>query len=110
MNNINIIDNTLLDEIAIAVVKQAVDDYRELKRRGVAETEEIYDCKINISIKEVKEFFKSKWAELLTLDNAEYIFNRVQKECEEGWQENKITTKHPQKMWVLFVCQQNNKR
>jgi hypothetical protein len=82
MNNIKIIDNTLLDELAIAIVKQAVEDYKELKKQGVEETEEIYDCKIHISIKEIKKFFGSKWAGLLTLDNAGYIFNRVQKECE----------------------------
>lgn len=82
MNNIKIIDNTLLDELAIAVVKQAVEDYRELKRRGAEETAEIYDCKTYISIKEIKKFFKSNWAEVLTFDNAEYIFNRVQKEFE----------------------------
>lgn len=82
MNDIKIIDNTLLDNLAIAVVAQAVEDYRELKRQGVEETAEIYDCKIHISIKEIKKFFKSSWAGLLTFDNAEYIFNRVQKECE----------------------------
>lgn len=78
----NVFANDFLDSLAIAVVKQAVEDYKELKRQGVEETAEIYDCKIHISIKEIKKFFKSSWAELLTFDNAEYIFNRVQKECE----------------------------
>lgn len=78
----NVFANDFLDNIAIAVVKQAVEDYRELKQQGVEETAEIYDCKIHISIKEIKKFFKSSWAGVLTLDTAEYIFDRVQKECE----------------------------
>lgn len=78
----NVFANDFLDSIAIAIVKQAVEDYRELRMQGVEETAEIYDCKIHISIKEIKKFFKSNWAGVLTFDMAEYIFDRVQAEYE----------------------------
>ena len=78
----NVFANDFLDNIAIAVVKQAVEDYKELKQQKVEETTEVYDCKIHISIKEIKKFFNSSWAGVLSLDTAEYIFDRVQKECE----------------------------
>lgn len=78
----NVFANDFLDNLAIAVVKQAVEDYRELKQQKAEETTEVYDCKIHISIKEIKKFFKSDWAGVLTLDTAGYIFDRVQKEYE----------------------------
>ena len=77
-------NDKVLENIQIAIVRQAIEDYRELKRRGVAENEKVYDCSINICITEIKKFFKSKWADALTFGNAELIFEKVQLEFQKA--------------------------
>lgn len=85
MNNIiienknNIFLNDFLDNIAIAIVQQAVEDYRELKKEKIEE--KTVKSQV-VSIAEIEKFFNSKWADALTFGNSEYIFNRVQKESE----------------------------
>ena len=85
MNNIitenqnNIFFNDFLDNVAIAIVQQSVEDYRELRREKIEQ--KTVKSQV-VSIAEIEKFFNSKWADALTFGNADYIFNRVKKESE----------------------------
>ena len=58
-----------LEELAVAVVQQAVIDYKEAVKTNKKK-----------EIIKIEKFFKSKYGAILTLGNAEYILNRVKKE------------------------------
>lgn len=62
-------DEKGLESLAIAVVEQAVIDYKEAVKNNKEK-----------KAKEIEKFFRSKYGGILTLGNAEYILNRVRKE------------------------------
>lgn len=57
------------ENLAIAVIGQAVEDYKEAVKNGNEKR-----------VAEITRFFKSKWGSMMTFDNATYIFNRIKKE------------------------------
>ena len=66
------------ENLAIAIVAQAVDDYRRLLRG-----KRIIDkCKLNVTIKNLEEFFLSDWFHLLTNVDGQTIINKLRREYE----------------------------
>ena len=65
-------DQKAFENLAIAIVWQAVEDYKEAVKAGKEK-----------KIKELEKFFKSKWCSTLAFNNGEYILNRVKKEITE---------------------------
>ena len=62
-------DERGLENLAFAVVEQAVIDYKVAVKNDKEK-----------HIKKIEKFFRSKYGGILTLGNAEYILNRVKKE------------------------------
>jgi len=74
-------NSNALVALAAAVVRQAVDDYMELRARREGYKREplgfnVYDPDPD----ELDRFFHSAWADTLCLGNAEYILKRLRKE------------------------------
>jgi hypothetical protein len=72
MEKVFVSEQEAFENLAIAVVGQAVEDYKEAVKNGKEKR-----------IAEVERFFKSKWGSMLTFNNGAYVLNRVKKEMEE---------------------------
>ena len=82
-----------LDALSEAIVKQAADDYRKaLRGRGYCGKT---PGKI---IKEVEEFFRSLYFELLTSVKGEYLIEKLREEYEEERKKNEsnVDTSNPE--------------
>ena len=77
------------ENLANAIIEQAVDDYRRLIR-GKRVFDRLAD---NVSIKELKEFFLSQWFVNLTNVDGELILKRLKKEYEDECRDNTTNRK-----------------
>lgn len=71
--------DTGYEDLANAIVVQAVDDYRKLIRGKLI----VNTITHKVSIKECEKFFSSEWCEILTKVDGKTILKRLRKEYED---------------------------
>lgn len=54
------------ERLALAIVEQAILDYKNASRRLREETDEYEIFKLQCRIKEIERFFRSNWCDILT--------------------------------------------
>ena len=60
-----------MENLYLAIIEQAIKDYKDLQKRGVKSYNDSYNGKY--SIREITRFFKSEWCEhLLTYVNVDF--------------------------------------
>ena len=79
-----------LERLAVAIIRQAVDDWRETKyqmqqvKRGCSEWE-----RLRCSLYSIEGFFVSDWGGMLTYDQGKRLLRQLKKGESFAWQQNK---------------------
>lgn len=63
------------ENLAIAIIWQATEDYKEAEQMSEAGKKR--------RRAEIEKFFNSKWGKTLSFNNGDYVLNRVKKELAE---------------------------
>ena len=84
VTRVNNIRDAMWDELAKAIIKQAIDDWRTLIK-----TEQCFLCERGwkISLMEIRRFFRSDYCQILMDDDPLIILEQLEKELERSREE-----------------------
>ena len=81
---VNDMHDDMWDELAKAIIKQAIDDWRTLIR---TEQRVLYERGLKISLMEIRRFFRSDYCRILMDDDPLIILEQLEKELERSREE-----------------------
>jgi len=81
---VNDMHDDMWDELAKAIIKQAIDDWRTLIK---TEQRVLYERGLRISLMEIRRFFRSEYCQILMDDDPLIILEQLEKELERSGEE-----------------------
>ena len=81
---VNDMHDDMWDELAKAIIKQAIDDWRTLIK---TEQRVLYERGLRISLMEIRRFFRSDYCQILMDDDPLIILEQLEKELERSREE-----------------------
>jgi L-rhamnose mutarotase len=81
---VNDMHDDMWDELAKAIIKQAIDDWRTLIK---TEQRVLYERGLKISLMEIRRFFRSDYCQILMDDDPLIILEQLEKELERSREE-----------------------